>query len=111
MGAQRKIPVVLSFPYHRHKAGIASGQQMVLWTFAVSESFGIARAACFGQLAGHCQLRCLALRKDLSQSEDVEVIRRNTCYMFSAKSFSTCVQNPVFPPFFRRVHHEKAVFM
>ena len=52
MSAQRKIPVVLSFPYHRHKAGIASDQQMVLWTFAVSESFGIARAACFGQLAG-----------------------------------------------------------
>ena len=28
--AQRKIPVVLSFPYHRHKACIASGKQMVL---------------------------------------------------------------------------------
>ena len=34
--AQRKIPVVLSFPYHRHKAGIANDWQMVLWTFAVS---------------------------------------------------------------------------
>jgi hypothetical protein len=31
-----KIPVVLHFPYHRHKAGRASGQQTVLWTFAVS---------------------------------------------------------------------------
>ena len=37
--AQRKIPVVLSFPYHRHKAGIAS-------------PLGVARAACFEQLAG-----------------------------------------------------------
>ena len=36
--AQRKIPVVLSFPYHRHKAGIASGKQMVRWTFAASGS-------------------------------------------------------------------------
>ena len=34
--AQRKIPVALSFPYHRHKAGIANGQQTVQWTFAVS---------------------------------------------------------------------------
>ena len=37
-----------------------------------SEPFGVARAACFEQLAGHCQLRCPALRKDLSQSEDKE---------------------------------------
>ena len=44
--------VVFNFPCHRHNAGIASGQQMVLWTFAVSESFGIARAACFEELAG-----------------------------------------------------------
>ena len=51
--AQRKIPVVLSFPYHRHKAGIASGKQMVRWTFAASGSpLGVARAACFEQLAG-----------------------------------------------------------
>ena len=57
--AQRKIPVVLSFPYHRHKAGGAS-------------PWGVARAACFEQLAGRCQLRCPALRKDLSQSEDKE---------------------------------------
>lgn len=37
--SQRKIPVVLSFPYHRHKAGGAS-------------PLGVARAACFEQLAG-----------------------------------------------------------
>ena len=37
-----------------------------------SEAFGAARAACFEQLAGRCQLRCPALRKDLSQSEDKE---------------------------------------
>ena len=37
-----------------------------------SEPFGVARAAGFEQLAGHCQLRCPALRKDLSQSEDKE---------------------------------------
>ena len=37
-----------------------------------SELFGVARAACFDQLAGHCQLRCPALLKDLSQSEDKE---------------------------------------
>ena len=46
------------------------------WTGAAqsrrSEPFGVARAACFEQLAGHCQLRCPALRKDLSQSEDKE---------------------------------------
>ena len=57
--AQRKIPVVLHFLHHRHKAGGAS-------------PLGVARAACFEQLAGHCQLRCPALRKDLSQSEDKE---------------------------------------
>ena len=34
--AQRKIPVVLSFLYHRHKAGIANDKQTVRWTFAVS---------------------------------------------------------------------------
>ena len=37
-----------------------------------SEPFGVARAACFEQVAGHCQLRCPALCKDLSQSEDKE---------------------------------------
>ena len=37
--AQHKIPVVLSFPYHRHKAGGAS-------------PLGVARAACFEDLAG-----------------------------------------------------------
>ena len=52
MPAQRKIMVVFNFPCHRRKACIASGQQMVLWTFAVSEPFGIARAACFEELAG-----------------------------------------------------------
>ena len=36
------------------------------------EPFGVARAACFEELAGHRQLRCPALRKDLSQSEDKE---------------------------------------
>ena len=35
-----------------HKACIANGQQTVQWTFAVSEPFGVARAACFEQLAG-----------------------------------------------------------
>ena len=39
IAAQRKIPVVLSFPYNRHKAGGAS-------------PLGVARAACFEQLAG-----------------------------------------------------------
>ena len=46
------------------------------WTGAAqsrrSEPFGVARAACFEQLAGRCQLQCPALRKDLSQSEDKE---------------------------------------
>ena len=37
--AQRKIPVVLRFLHHRHKAGGAS-------------PLGVARAACFEQLAG-----------------------------------------------------------
>ena len=84
ISAQRKIPVVfncgqkngsisgrhlvkpasghkngLFYGHYRHKAGIA-------------EPFGVARAAGFEQLAGHCQLRCPALRKDLSQSEDKE---------------------------------------
>ena len=42
--AQRKIPVVFNIGQkkgsisgrHRHKAGIANGQQTVQWTFAVS---------------------------------------------------------------------------
>ena len=46
------------------------------WTGAAqsmrSEPFGVARAACFEQLAGHCQLRCPALRKDLCKPEDKE---------------------------------------
>ena len=36
--AQCKIPVVLDFLHHRHKACIASGKQMVRWTFAASGS-------------------------------------------------------------------------
>ena len=36
--AQRKIPVVLHFLHHRHKACIASGKQMVRWIFAASRS-------------------------------------------------------------------------
>ena len=35
---QCKIPVVLDFLHHRHKACIASGRQMVRWTFAASGS-------------------------------------------------------------------------
>ena len=50
---------------------------MFSWTVAAQsmlrEPLGVARAACFEQLAGVlCQLRCPALRKDLSQSEDKE---------------------------------------
>ena len=36
------------------------------------EPFGVARAACFEELAGHRQLRCPALCKDLCKSEDKE---------------------------------------
>ena len=36
--AQRKIPVVLHFLHHRHKACIASGKQTVRWIFAASRS-------------------------------------------------------------------------
>ena len=36
--AQRKIPVVLDFLHHWHKACIASGKQMVRWSFAASGS-------------------------------------------------------------------------
>ena len=36
--AQRKIPVVLSFPYHRHKACIANDQQTVQCTFSAVDS-------------------------------------------------------------------------
>ena len=45
--------------------------------FTKQSPSGVARAACFEQLAGHCQLRCPALCKDLSQSEDNEVYRTN----------------------------------
>ena len=71
--AQRKIPVVLSFPYHRHKAGIASGKQMVRWTFAASGSpLGVARAACFEQLAGvFASCGALHYAKDLFKPEEM----------------------------------------
>ena len=36
--AQRKITVVLSFPYHRHKACIANDQQTVQCTFSAVDS-------------------------------------------------------------------------
>ena len=36
------------------------------------EPLGVARAACFEELAGHRQLRCPALCKDLCKSEDKE---------------------------------------
>ena len=54
--AQRKIPVVLSFPYHRHKAGGAS-------------PLGVARAACFEQLAG-VFASCGALNCSLDLASD-----------------------------------------
>ena len=71
--AQRKNPVVLSFPYHWHKAGIASGKQMVRWTFAASGSpLGVARAACFEQLAGvFASCGALHYAKDLFKPEEM----------------------------------------
>ena len=72
-GAQRKNPVVLSFPYHRHKAGIASGKQMVRWTFAASGSpLGVARAACFEEVAGvSASSGALRYAEDLFKPEEM----------------------------------------
>ena len=45
---------------------------MVLWTFVLSKPLSLACIVCFKELAGHCQLRCSVLRKDLCKSEDKE---------------------------------------
>ena len=41
-----------------------------------SEPFGVARAACFEDLAGHCQLRCPALRIDLGEQNCEQELHR-----------------------------------
>ena len=59
--AQRKIPVVLDFLHHRHKACIASGSPL-----------GVARAACFEEVAGvSAGSGALHYAKDLFKPEEM----------------------------------------
>ena len=63
----------LIYGHYRHKAGIANDQQTVLLIFAVSGAlWRSSRSLLYAAGWCICQLRCPALRKDLSQSEDKE---------------------------------------
>ena len=80
---------------------------MVLWTFVLSKPLSLACMVCFKELAGHCQLRCSVLRKDLCKYDEVEwatTLLRNYGYLIETTRvelhfghlmiFPSCMKSP-----------------